>query len=150
MPGAPREAYGDLATTAFVEASILFKSLDPDARHDLLRLGQVLTFAEGEVVSGEEDEGFYIVREGSAAVVAETPGGRVELYRLERGAFFGVARALGTRRAGQSLQALSEATVVAFPAPVVGALAERFPKVKKLLEAVQTAREKEAASRLER
>jgi hypothetical protein len=38
--------------------------------------------------------------------------------------------------------------VVAFPAPVVGALAERFPKVKKLLEAVHAARERDAADRL--
>ena len=148
MPGARREAYGDLATTAFVEASILFKALDPGARHDLLQVGEVVTFADGEVVSGEDDEGFYLVRDGTAAVLAAAAGGSVELYRLERGAFFGVGRALGTRRPGRSLHALSEVTVVAFPAPVVGALAERFPKVKKLLLAVQAAREKDAASRL--
>ena len=148
MPGPRREAYGDLATTAFVEASILFKALDPGALHDLLQVGQVVTFAEGEVVSGDDDEGFYLVRDGSAAVFAAAAGGGVELYRLERGAFFGVGRALGSRRPGLSLRALSEVTVVAFPAPVVGALAERFPKAKKLLLAVQAAREKEAASRL--
>ena len=148
MPSAPREAYGDLATTAFVETSILFKALDDAARDDLLRLGRVVSFAAGEAVSGEEDEGFYIVRDGTAAVVAETPGGAVELYKLERGAFYGVGRALGARPPGRSLRALSELTVVAFPAPVVGALAERFPKVKKLLQAVQAAREKEAAGRL--
>ena len=148
MPGARQGAYGDLATTAFVETSILFKALDPAARHDLLQVGEVVTFADGEVFAGEDDDGFYIVRDGSAVVLAEAPAGPVELYRLERGAFFGVGRALGTRPAGRSLRALSEVTVVAFPAPVVGALAERFPKVKKLLLAVQAAREKEAASRL--
>ena len=148
MPSAPREAFGDLATTAFVETSILFKALDPAARHDLLRLGRVVTYAEGEVISAEEDDGFLIVRDGAAAVVATTPAGPLELYRLERGAFFGVGRALGTRRAGRSLRAASEVTVVAFPAPVVGALAERSPKIKKLLQAVQAAREKEAAARL--
>src|SRR5512147_2685256 len=98
MASAPREAFGDLATTAFVESSILFKSVDPDARYDLLQVGQLVTFAEGEVVSSEEDDGFYLIRDGSAAVLAAGPAGPVELYRLERGAFFGVGRALGSRR----------------------------------------------------
>jgi CRP-like cAMP-binding protein len=147
MASEPREVFGDLATTAFVEASVLFRSLDADARADLLQVGHLFTFAEGEIVSQEGDDGFYIVRDGSASVLANGPAGPVELYRIERGAFFGVGRALGCARAAW-LEARSEVTVIAFPAPVVGALAERFPKVKKLLQAVKAARDKEAASRL--
>ncbi len=147
MASAPREAWGDLATTAFVESSVLFKSLEPDARRDLVQLARLVTFAAGELVSSESDEGFYLVRDGSAAVLAARPGGPVELYRLERGGLFGVDRALG-RACGASLRALSDLTVVAFPAQVVGVLAERFPKVRKLLEAVQTARDREAAGAL--
>jgi CRP-like cAMP-binding protein len=148
MASASSEAYGDIATTAFVESSILFKSLDPDARQDLLRVGRLVSYAPGEVISQEGDDGFYLVRDGSAAVFAETATGSVvEIYRVERGAFFGVGRAIGSARPA-SLQALTEVTVVAFPAPVVGVMAERFPKVKKLLLAVQAARDREAASRL--
>jgi hypothetical protein len=147
MASEPREAFGDLATTAFVESSILFRSLDEGARLDLLQVCQLQSFSPDEVISTAADDRFLIVRDGSAAVVADGPTGPVELYRLERGALFGVGRALGKGRVAW-LQALSDVTVVGFPAPVIGVLAERFPKVKKLLEAVQAARDKEAASRL--
>ncbi len=147
MASAPREAWGDLATTAFVESSILFRSLDPDARRDLLQLAQLASFAPGEIVSAEADEGFYLLRDGSAAVRVAAPEGPVEIARLERGALFGEGRVLGVGRAS-SLAALSDVTVVAFPAPVIAAMAARFPKVRKLLEAVHAAREKEAAGKL--
>jgi CRP-like cAMP-binding protein len=147
MASAPREAWGDLATTAFVESSILFRSLDEDARRDLLKVAQLASYAAGETVSGDADDGFYLVRDGSAAVMVAAPGGPVEISRLERGALFGEGRVLGSGRAA-TLAASSELTVVAFPAPVVAAMADRFPKVRKLLEAVQSAREKEAAAKL--
>jgi hypothetical protein len=147
MASEPREAFGDLATTAFVESSILFRSLDDGARLDLLQVGQIQSFSPDEVISTAADDRFFIVREGSAAVLTEGASGPLELYRLERGALFGVGRALGRGRVAW-LQALTEVHVIFFPAPVVGVLAERFPKVKKLLEAVQAARNKEAAGRL--
>jgi CRP-like cAMP-binding protein len=147
MASEPREAYGDLATTAFVESSILFRSLDEGARLDLLQVGQIQSYAPDEVISGEGDERFMILQDGSASAIASAAAGPVELYRLERGALFGVGRALGRAR-GAYLQALTDVTVVTFPAPVITVLSERFPKVKKLLEAVQAARDKEAAARL--
>ncbi len=146
MASAPRQAWGDLPTTAFVESSILFRSLDVDARRDLLQVAELVSFSPGELVSTEADEGFYLVLDGSAAVVGEAGGARVEITRIERGALFGAARVLGAGRRW-ALAAVSDVTVVAFPAPVIAAVASRFPKVRKLLEAVQTAREKEAAGK---
>jgi CRP-like cAMP-binding protein len=147
MASAPREAWGDLATTAFVEANILFRSLDPDARRDLLQLAQVVSFAAGELVSADGDDGFYLLRDGAGAVIVAGTGGPVEVTRLERGALFGEARVLGGGR-GAALAAVSELTAVCFPAPVIAAVADRFPKVRKLLEAVHAAREREAAGKL--
>jgi hypothetical protein len=43
--------------------------------------------------------------------------------------------------------ALTEVAVVHFPAPMVAALAERFPKLGQLLQAVAAARRKELAAR---
>ncbi len=126
--------------------SILFRTLDVDARRDLLQLAQLVSFSPGEVVSPAVDEGFYLLLDGSAAVVGEAGGARVEITRLERGALFGAARVLGAD-GRWALAAVSDVTVVAFPAPVIAAVAERFPKVRKLLEAVQAAREKEAAGK---
>jgi CRP-like cAMP-binding protein len=147
MASAPREAWGDLATTAFVDSSILFRSLDPDARRDLLQLAQVVAHGPGELVSAETDDGFYLVRDGSAAVIVARAEGPVEISRLERGALFGEGRVLGGGRSS-ALVAVSDVTVVAFPAAVVAVMAARFPKIEKLLEAVQSAREKEAAAKL--
>jgi CRP-like cAMP-binding protein len=145
MASAPQEAWGDLVTTAFVESSILFRSLDPDARRDLLQLARISAYAAGEVVSPDGDDGFYLVRDGTAAMSVQGAAGPVEVARLERGALFGEGRVLGAGRAA-SLAAVTDVTAVAFPAPVVAAMAARFPKVRKLLEAVHAAREKEAAA----
>jgi CRP/FNR family cyclic AMP-dependent transcriptional regulator len=147
MASAPREVWGDLATTAFVEASHLFKSLEPDALRDLMQLARVVSFAAGETISGASDDGFHLVVEGAASVFVGTPGGPVEIARLERGAFFGEDRVLGGGRRA-SLVAASEATLVAFPGPVIAAMSERSPKLKKLLETVLAARERNAAQKV--
>ncbi len=147
MASAPREVWGDLATTAFVESSHLFKSLDPEARRDLLQVARLVSFAPGEMISGEADEAFYLLRDGSAAILVAASEGPVEVTRLERGAFFGEGRVLGVGRPS-ALSAVSEVTAVAFPAAVISAMAGRFPKVHKLLEAVKAAREKDAAHKL--
>jgi signal-transduction protein with cAMP-binding, CBS, and nucleotidyltransferase domain len=144
VPTAPRQVWGDLATTAFVEASHLFKSLDADARRDLLQLATVTSWAPGELVSGEDDDGFYLVLDGTAA---EHTGGR-EVAALERGAVFGTHRVAGGPARAWSLAARTDVTAVVFPAVVMGALAARFPKVERLLEAVAGAREKLAQARL--
>jgi CRP-like cAMP-binding protein len=147
MASAPREVWGDLATTAFVEASHLFKSLDEGARRDLLQLARVVGFAPGELVSGEQDDAFYLVLEGAGAVLVNGAGGPVEIARLERGAFFGEVRVLGTGRPS-SLAALTDLTVVSFPAPVIAAMCVRYPKIRKLLEVVLAAHEKSAAQKV--
>jgi CRP-like cAMP-binding protein len=146
MTSAPRQAWGDLVTTAFVESSHLFKALDVEARQDLLKLAQVVDFSAGEVVSGEGEETFVLLREGTGAVFASRESGAVELYRIERGAFYGVGRVLG-QALPSWLTAVSDVTVVVFPAPIVAAMVERFPKARKLLDAVRTARLREAAGR---
>lgn len=144
MASAPREVWGDLATTAFVESSHLFKSLDDGARADLLKLARLVSFAPGEAISPEGDDGFYLVVQGSASVRV----GGAEVATVDRGAFFEVSRVLAGSARAWSLAARSDVSVVVFPAPVIAALAERFPRMKKLLEAVLGAREKEAAAKL--
>jgi CRP-like cAMP-binding protein len=143
MASAPREVLGDLAATAFVESSPLFRSLDPQARRDLLELAHLAGAAAGEVVSPEGDESFLLILEGSASAWV----GSVEIARLGRGATFGEGRVLGVGRP-MSLVASTDATVVSIPAPMIAALAGRFPKMKKLIEAVQLGREKEAAAKV--
>ncbi len=142
MASAPREVLGDLAATAFVESSPLFRSLEPEARRDLLQLAQRVDYAAGELVSGEGDESFLLLLDGGAS--AQASG--VEIAHLGRGATFGEGRVLGMGRP-LTLVAATDVAVVVFPAPMIAALGERFPKMKKLLEVVGAAREKEAASK---
>ena len=146
MASAPQEVWGDIATTAFVEASHLFKSLDEGAHQDLLHVARLVRFAAGETIAGRADDGFHLLLDGTAAVQVDRNGAPVEVAVLERGAFYGVARALGQDRAA-SLRARTDVAVVTFPAPMIGALAERFPRMKKLLEAVLAARDREAAEK---
>jgi CRP-like cAMP-binding protein len=142
MASAPRAVIGDLAATAFVEASPLFRSLDAEARRDLLQLAQRVDLPPGELASGEADETFLLVLDGGASAQA----GGAEIAHLGRGATFGEGRVLGAGRP-LTLVTTTETSVVVFPAPMIAALAERFPKMKKLLEIVQAAREKEAAAK---
>jgi len=148
VPAAPREVWGDLAATAFVEANVLFRSLDGEARQDLLQLAHLEDFEAGELIAADaEDERLYLVRDGTAAVLLSRDGVAVEVGSLERNAVYGEGRVLGRPRAG-ALVARTPVSVVTFPAPVVAALAERFPKLGRLLEAIRAAREKDAEGKL--
>jgi CRP-like cAMP-binding protein len=148
MPTAPREVWGDLAATAFVEANVLFRSLDQGARQDLLQLAHVEEYQPGELIAADaEDERLFLLRDGTAAVLQSREGVAVEVASLERNAIYGEGRVLGDPRA-LALVARTPVSVVSFPAPVMAAMAERFPRVRRLLEAIRTARDRDVASLL--
>jgi signal-transduction protein with cAMP-binding, CBS, and nucleotidyltransferase domain len=149
MASAQRPVWGDLAATAFVEANVLFRSLDPEARRDLVQVAMLEDYQPGELIAADgEDERVYLVRDGQAAVLLARDGGAaVEVAVLERNALFGEGRVLGGAVPG-ALVARTEVTVATLPAPVLKAIAARYPKVHKLLEAVRTARLKDAAQKL--
>jgi len=148
MASEPRAVWGDLAATAFVEANALFRSLDPEARRDLLQVAKVEDYEAGELIAADaEDERVYLVREGTATVLLDRGGTAIEVAVLERNAFFGEGRVLGNAVPG-ALVARTEVSLVTFPASVIQAMAERYPRVHKLLEAVQAARLKDAAAKL--
>ncbi len=144
MVSDPREVWGDLATAAFVGASVLFKSLDESERADLLKLARLQTFAPGEQVvrQGERGDDFFLVRSGEAVVSAERVGRVVELGSLERGACFGEFVVLGEPARVATVAARTELTVVRFPGSMIAALARRHPRLLKLLEALRDARRK--------
>jgi len=137
--------WGDLAASAFLESSPLFKSLDPVAHDDLLRLAEQLVYAAGEVVVKQGDAGdeLFLVRDGTATVLVEAAGVTREVAYLDRGAIFGEFAALGAPGRVANVVARTELSVVRVPGRVVVALADRFPKVGRLLVALRSARARE-------
>ena len=87
-------------------------------------------------------------KDGIADVSSSRNGRAVELGVLEKGAFFGEFRLISGVPHVATVTARTEMTVVRFPAPMISALAGRHPKVRKLLEAVKSGREKENQVRL--
>jgi CRP-like cAMP-binding protein len=99
------------------------------------------------IAADAEDERLYLVREGTAAVLLSRDGVAIEVGLLERNAIFGEGRVLGEPRPG-ALVARTAVSVVTFPAPVMTVLADRFPRLRHMLEAVRAVRLKDAADKL--
>ncbi len=150
MASEAREVWGDLAASAFVQENHLFRSLDEEARRDLVKLSLCQSFSAGERVIefGQEGQEFFLVRDGLARVTVPGDGRVVELGTLEQGAFFGEFRLLTGAPHGADVSAVTELTVVRFPAPMILALCQRFPRMRRLLESVKAARERANAERL--
>jgi CRP-like cAMP-binding protein len=150
MASEAREVWGDLAASAFVQGNHLFRSLDEEARRDLVKLSVYQTFAPGERVieRGQAGDEFFLVRDGRAAVTVARNGRAVELGTLEQGAFFGEIRLLTGAPHTADVSAATELTVIRFPAQMIRALCARFPRMKTLLEAVKAARERDNAQKL--
>lgn len=136
-----REVWGDLPTTAFIGRSVLFKTLDDDSREDLLRLATVQDFTTGDVVLvPEAEDDLFLVRDGVAALTARVEDEYYCLATLEPGAYFD-ATLLRNEAADLSfVLARTELVVVRFPAAMIAALGERFPRLSSLLEALRAAR----------
>jgi CRP-like cAMP-binding protein len=150
MASEPRQVWGDLATSAFVQGSHLFRSLGEEETRDLLKLAVTQRFAPGEkvLVEGGSADEFYLVRDGVAVVTASRGGRPVELGLLEKGAFFGEFRLVSGVPHVATVAARTDLTVVRFPSPMIAALASRHPRVRHLLEAVKAGRERENLARL--
>jgi len=138
MPGEPKEVWGDLPASAFIGASVLFKTLDDQTRADLVKLARLESFAAGETVGPDGEGDLFLVREGKGTVTVLADGRAVEVATVERGAFFGAM--IAEPGSPEVVQALGRLEVIRFPGPMIAALAERFPRVGKLLEALRGAR----------
>jgi CRP-like cAMP-binding protein len=150
MASEPRQVWGDLATSAFVQGSHLFRTLGEEETRDLLKLAVTVSYVPGEriLVEGGAADDFFLVRDGVAAVTARRDGQDVELGLLEKGAFFGEFRLVAGVPHVATVTARTDLEVVRFPTPMIAALAGRHPRVLQLLEAVKAGREKENQARL--
>jgi CRP/FNR family cyclic AMP-dependent transcriptional regulator len=77
--------------TVFLTQSPLFKNLDETERAQILIIGQVRTYREGEVIfrEGDSGDGLFIVVKGTVRISKRSATGEEALAVLEPHAFFG-------------------------------------------------------------
>ena len=77
--------------TAFLNRSPLFRNLDETERAQILIIGQVRSYREGDVIFGEGDpgDGLFIVVKGGVRISKHSVTGEEALAVLEANAFFG-------------------------------------------------------------
>jgi len=80
-----------LIDTAFLTDSPLFSDLDETERAQILIIGQVKSYAEGQVIfkEGDAGDGLFVVVKGSIRISKQGATGEEALAILEPHAFFG-------------------------------------------------------------
>jgi CRP-like cAMP-binding protein len=100
----------------FLVATPLFRDLDAAERGDVARIMEVQRLERGEQVFGEGDEGdaWYVVFDGTADVMKQTPSGQTQIATLEPGACFGEMAILDGMARSASVVAGGPLTVFRF------------------------------------
>jgi len=98
---------------------------------------ELLRYQAGQVIctQGEVADSFYLVRLGFVKVSQHRPGGDIVLAYLARGSYFGeMAFLTGTPRMA-TCTALDHVEVVRIPGDVFQVMLDRFPEIRRKLEA---------------
>jgi cAMP-dependent protein kinase regulator len=100
--------------TAFLENVPLLASLTPNERQTIADALKPVTFAAGETIIRQGDEGstFFILEKGHVVCTAETDGVASEVGRLSPGHYFGEVALLTKRPRLASVTAVGEVSVL--------------------------------------
>lgn len=133
-----------------IEASHLFKSLDPAGRKDVLESGYVMTFHAGDVVirQGDVGEVMFLILRGTVNVETTTPGGTVQLAELGHGACVGEVSVLTGQARTATVTAKGDVDAVAFHKHRIERVLQRYPKVRELLESIVDARARDTIEKI--
>ena len=120
----------------------MFADLSPDFIAHLKQSVELQRFAPGEVIArqGDPADSFYLVRIGFVKISENYPGGEMVLAYLSRGDYFGEIGLLGGGVRTAMCTALDHVEVVRIAGDDFRQMVERFPAVRKGLEAVATER----------
>src|ERR1700719_2320852 len=116
----------------------MFADLSPDFIDHLEQSVELQRFAAGEVIArqGDPADSFYLIRIGFVKVSENYPGGEMVLAYLSRGDYFGEIGLLGGGVRAAMCTALDHVEVVRIAGDDFAQMVERFPAVRKGLEAV--------------
>jgi CRP-like cAMP-binding protein/Fe-S-cluster-containing hydrogenase component 2 len=121
----------------------MFADLSPDFIEHLKESVELQRFAPGQIIArqGDAADSFYLVRIGFVKISENYPGGELVLAYLSRGDYFGEIGLLGGGVRTAACTALDHVEVVRISGDDFRQMVERFPTVRKGLEAVAAERQ---------
>jgi CRP-like cAMP-binding protein/Fe-S-cluster-containing dehydrogenase component len=129
----------------------MFADLSADFIEHLKENVELLRFAPGQIIAqqGGAADSFYLVRIGFVKISENHPGGELVLAYLSRGDYFGEIGLLGGGVRTATCTALDHVEVVRISGDDFRQMVERFPGVRRGLEAVADERRAANARRME-
>jgi CRP-like cAMP-binding protein/Fe-S-cluster-containing hydrogenase component 2 len=129
----------------------MFADLSADFIEHLKESVELVRFAPGQVIArqGDAADSFYLVRIGFVKISENYPGGELVLAYLSRGDYFGEIGLLGGGARTATCTALDHVEVVRVSGDDFRHMVERFPNVRRGLEAVAEERRSANALRIE-
>jgi CRP-like cAMP-binding protein/Fe-S-cluster-containing hydrogenase component 2 len=129
----------------------MFADLSSDFIEHLKESVELLRFAPGQVIARQSDaaDSFYLVRIGFVKISENYPGGELVLAYLSRGDYFGEIGLLGGGVRTATCAALDHVEVVRVSGDDFRQMIERFPSVRRGLEAVAEERRSANAQRMQ-
>ena len=129
----------------------MFADLSTDFIEHLKESVELVRFAPGQVIArqGDAADSFYLVRIGFVKISENYPGGELVLAYLSRGDYFGEIGLLGGGVRTATCTALDHVEVVCVSGDDFRQMVERFPNVRRGLEAVAEERRSANAQRMQ-
>ena len=129
----------------------MFADLSTDFIEHLKESVELVRFAPGQVIArqGDAADSFYLVRIGFVKISENYPGGELVLAYLSRGDYFGEIGLLGGGARTATCTALDHVEVVRVSGEDFRQMVERFPNVRRGLEAVAEERRSANALRMQ-
>ena len=129
----------------------MFADLSTDFIEHLKESVELVRFAPGQVIArqGDAADSFYLVRIGFVKISENYPGGELVLAYLSRGDYFGEIGLLGGSVRTATCTALDHVEVVRVSGDDFREMVERFPNVRRGLEAVAEERRSGNAQRMQ-
>jgi len=129
----------------------MFADLSTDFIEHLKESVELVRFAPGQAIArqGDAADSFYLVRIGFVKISENYPGGELVLAYLSRGDYFGEIGLLGGSVRTATCTALDHVEVVRVSGDDFREMVERFPNVRRGLEAVAEERRSGNAQRMQ-
>lgn len=142
--------YRERALNSHLRGVPIFAELTDDFLDHLRETVELVRYAPGQVIckQGDPADSFYLVRIGFVKVSETYPGGELVLAYLSRGNYFGEIGLLGGGARTATCTALDHVEVVRINGEDFKEMIERFPHVRRGLEAVAQERLQQNRERL--